>query len=430
MKRNLLLILVALLPVVANAYDAKIDGIYYNFSGNEAIVTYGKSSDYSGDVVIPESVTYNGKTYSVISIGESAFNSCRGLTSVTIPSSVTSIGYDAFGYCRSLTSITIPNSVTTIGDCAFRECRSLTSITIPNSVKSIGPYTFLCCTSLISITIPNNVISIGKGAFQECTSLTSVTISNSVTSIGEHALSYCSNLIEVYCYAKDVPTSNSNSFSNSNIESATLFVPSSSIEAYSKTEPWSKFGKIESITIDFADANVKAICIANWDTDGDGELSKIEAAAVTSLGNVFQNQPITSFNELQYFTNLTTISQNAFSGCYPWASVTIPENVTTIGNGAFEGSSLTSIIIPNGVTSIGDYVFQGCPNLTSVTIGYGVTSIGFRAFFGCTGLTSVTIGNNVTSIGVQAFAFCRSLTSITIPESVTSIDERTFRDCI
>ena len=99
MKRKLLLLLVALLPMVANAYDAKIDGIYYNFSGNEAIVTYRKSTDYSGDVVIPESVTYNGKTYSVTSIGNFAFSKCINLTSITIPNSVTSIGSNAFFGC-------------------------------------------------------------------------------------------------------------------------------------------------------------------------------------------------------------------------------------------------------------------------------------------------------------------------------------------
>ena len=113
MNRHLLLLLVALLPILANAYDAKIDGIYYNFSGDEAIVTYESEgfNSYSGTVAIPESVTYSGKTYRVTSIREYAFSDCSGLTSVTIGSSVTTIGDDAFESCYRLTTIYCLNPV-------------------------------------------------------------------------------------------------------------------------------------------------------------------------------------------------------------------------------------------------------------------------------------------------------------------------------
>ena len=147
MKRNILLLLVTLLPVVANAYNAEINGIYYDFSGNYATVTYKNTNynSYSGTVVIPRSVTYNGTTYSVTSIGSSAFSDCRSLTSITIGSGMTSIGSYAFSDCRSLTSVTIPSSVTSIGSEAFYDCKSLPSVTIPNSVTSIGSYAFYAC---------------------------------------------------------------------------------------------------------------------------------------------------------------------------------------------------------------------------------------------------------------------------------------------
>ena len=124
MKQKLLLLLVALLPVVANAYDAKIDGIYYDFiegiSYNEASVTSRTTTNsYSGDVVIPESVNYKDKTYHVTSINSNAFNGCYSLTSVSIPNSLTQIGARAFYDCRKLTSITIGNSVTSISESAF-----------------------------------------------------------------------------------------------------------------------------------------------------------------------------------------------------------------------------------------------------------------------------------------------------------------------
>ena len=108
MKKIVTFIFVALLPMIVNAYTAQIDGIYYDFSGNNATVTYQKYvnssyiSDYSGVVVIPGSVTYNGNTYTVTSIGNYAFYNCSSLTSITIPESVTSIGDDAFAYCSGL----------------------------------------------------------------------------------------------------------------------------------------------------------------------------------------------------------------------------------------------------------------------------------------------------------------------------------------
>ena len=149
MKTKLFLLMAAVLFAcsTAKAYDALIDGIYYNFNGDEAEVTYESTSynSYTGDIAIPASVVYNAQTYSVTSIGNNAFKRCSGLTSVTIGNSVTSIGNYAFEFCSRLTSITIPNSVTSIEADAFYGCSGLTSITIPNSVISIGERAFNGC---------------------------------------------------------------------------------------------------------------------------------------------------------------------------------------------------------------------------------------------------------------------------------------------
>jgi len=169
MKKLFISFLLLLLPMLAGA--ATINGIAYNFNYDTHTAEVTSSGNYSGTIVIPSEVTYNdyyNVIFTVTSIGASAFNGCKGLTSVTIPNSVTSIGISAFNGCTGLTSITIPNSVTSIEGSVFYGCTGLTSVTIPNSVTSIGISAFACCTSLTSITIPNSVTSIEHDAFYRC----------------------------------------------------------------------------------------------------------------------------------------------------------------------------------------------------------------------------------------------------------------------
>ncbi len=163
------------------AHDFEVNGVYYEIADatvNSVSVIKNYSNENVGDIVIPETVTYNQIAYRVTSIGEYAFYGCSGITSVEIPNSVTSIGNYAFGGCKGLTSITIPNSVTSIENYAFEDCYGLTSVVIPNSVTSIGNSAFRGCSGLTNVTIPNSVTSIGSSAFYGCTALKTV-INNS-----------------------------------------------------------------------------------------------------------------------------------------------------------------------------------------------------------------------------------------------------------
>ena len=362
------LILSVFFSISASAY-VEVDGIYYYISGTTATVKSGDNK-YSGDIVIPESITYNASKYPVTRIGDNAFYDCSGLTSVTIPNSVTSIGDWAFSICSGLTSITIPNSVTSIGFSAFSGCSGLTSITIPNSVTSIGDDAFQGCNSLTSVTIPNSVTSIGNYAFSGCSGLTSITIPNSVTSIGSLAFSSCSGLTSI-----TIPNS----------------VTSIGDNAF------------------YGCTGITQAIIVN---------------------DMFVFLPTGYEGHYSIPENISTIIGGAFENCSGLTSVTISNSVTSIGDYAFRFcNSLTSITIPNSVTSIGEYAFYKCSGLTSVTIPNSVTSIGGHAFEECSGLTSITIPNSVTSIGSGAFSRCSSLTSVTIPNSVTSIGSGAFSYC-
>lgn len=194
----------------------------------------------------------------------------------------------------------------------------------------------------------------------------------------------------------------------------------------------------------FLDPKVKEICLANWDTNNDQQLSKAEAAAVTSLGTMFKwNNEISSFDELKYFTGLTTIENSAFEGCSSLEDVNIPNGVTTIGEEAFYNcTNLGTITIPSTVTSIGDYAIENCEKLTKVNISDVAAWCGIEfgswanpleyahcLFLNGEDVTNLVIPEGVTFIGHGAFKRCSGLVSISIPNSVTSIGNNAFWGC-
>ena len=240
---------------------------------------------------------------------------------------------------------------------------------------------------------------------------------------------------------------------------------------------------VDESIIQFADANVKAICVKKWDQDGDGELSKTEAAAVTSLDNAFAyNEDIRSFDEFQYFVGVTALGSEEFYGCYGLSSIVLPPYLKTIGSYALFNNNIDDLTIPASVTSIDRSALYGgyrnffveegnayftsidgvlfnknitklvtypvrrtdesydipstvvtigyCSfywsNLKSVTIPNGVTTIEYGAFRYCSGLESIDIPNSVEVIGGDNFGFSGLIGSVTIPASVKEIGDFAF----
>ena len=369
-----------------NPSYSSVDGVLFNKDKTELVCC---PMTREGEYVIPASVSIIGDSAfewcelltsislpeGLTSIGDYAFYSCRALSNISIPEGVTNIGNNAFLCCFSLTSINIPESVTSIGESAFGWCESLGSITvseknqnytsvdgvlfnkdktelvccpvtkegdyiIPDSVTSIGVSAFACCRSLTSISIPNGVKSIGWYAFDSCSSLTSIILPNSVTSIGDAAFEDC--------YFID-----------------TIIIPEG-VEYLSE----SMFDGCDSLhSIMVSDKNQK-----------------------------YSSQDGVLFNKDK--TKLI---------CYPAAK-----------SGKYT--------IPESVTSMGAYAFEYCLFLTSVSIPNGVESLDSSVFYGCVSLESIIIPANVTKIGYSSFALCESLKDIYYTGTKTQWDAIEIED--
>ncbi len=281
--KHLFTMLLTLVAVTASAQDFEVDGIYYNIlsEDDKTVEVTGSPYGYSGDVVIPAEVTYDGSTYSVTTIGKDAFNYCEALTSVEMPA-VTTIGEYAFGWCSDLTSVEMP-AVTTIGDGAFYCCEALTSVEMPK-VTTIGDYAFTLCSDLTSVEMPE-ATTIGDEAFGECSALTSVEMPEVLT-IGGGAFNLCSALTSV-----SMPM---------------------------------------------------ATTIGDYAFHWCSALTSVEMPAVTTIGEyAFDGCYALTSAEMPA---VTTIGVGAFGGCSALTSVDIPASVTMIGEGAFTYcSALTSV---------------------------------------------------------------------------------------
>ncbi len=466
-------------------YKIKDDAVLVTYPNNNRIdgvlhlnLLYDNYSAPTGNLIIPETVIFEGVTYSVISIDKYAFAHCSGLTSVVIPNTVRNIGKAAFMRCTGLTSISLPfvgdkrqeptdnntmfkyifsytssdvvptalKIVTITGSSyipssAFAYCSGLVSITIGDSVKSIGHNAFKGCSGLVSITIGDSVTSIGNSAFSGCSGLTSVTIPKSVTSIGGSAFESCSGLTSV-TIPNSVTSIGTYAFSGCR-ELASITIPDSVTSIGDGT--FRGCSGLSSITIPDSVTYI-------------GEEAFLGCNGLTSITipNSVNIIGKSAFSDCKGLTSVTipnsvsNIGEEAFLGCNGLTSITIPNSVNIIGKSAFSDcKGLTSVTIPNSVSNIGEKAFLGCdsietltyntnaihslfksmPSIKKLNIGNSVTNIDYEAFLGCTGLTTVCIPDSVTSIGNSAFSGCSGLTSVTIPKSVTRIGGSAFESC-
>lgn len=318
MKRILFLLSVALLCILSiNAYDFEVDGIYYRYQykyENESVVSVTKGDvRYSGNVIIPDSVTYNGTTHRVGSIGDSAF-AYSAVQSVTIPNSVERIFDKAFMWCFDLISVNIGQSVYRIGEGAFYRCIKLQSVTIPDKVHDLDDRAFSNCLALTSVTIGSAMFNFGVGAFAGCTNLTTVNF-NAVQ---------CKGLAKSdYLWFNECP------LSTLNFGEGVKKIPSS---------------------IAYNQKGLTSVTLPN---------------GVTSIENhAFAGSGLTS---VSIPNSVTSVGDNAFSDCQSLSSAIIGDSLPVISAGCFSGcKSLSKVVIGRGVDEIGTEAFKGCRKLVTI----------------------------------------------------------------
>ena len=398
------------------------------------------------------------------------------ITSLNIPSNVKEIGLGVVGFCDKLISLAVDENnpyFRSENNCIIDRATNMlvqgcTYTTIPTDIDGIADYGFIFVKGVEKITLPENIKSIGYCSFQSCTDLKMVTLPKSLTVIADEAFLDCATLESVTVLNPEPVNIADNVFyqdlayeenGNTSFTTATLYVPKGSKAKYQAADGWKNFQNIVEMVpsdpiIQFADAEVKRICVENWDTDGDGELSEKEAAAVTDLNGVFKmNASITSFNELKYFTGLTTIPDYSFNPCSALRQISIPEGVESIGYGAmaecdkleivelptslknlgdfalYDCPALKQIVLPDNLVNIGIAAFADCTSLQDISVPAGVTMMADAVLSGCTSLGSVNLSSSLVEVGPYAFADCVSLQDIGIPAGVTKIAEGAFWGC-
>lgn len=316
---------------------------------------------YSGEIVVPASVEYEGTTYSVAGVGEGAFFASDALTSVTLPESLKYISDAAFFDCTSLTSVNIPSGITVIPQMAFYNCKALMAVKLPDNLREISRQAFANCVSLECPTFPTSLKILGNNAFTGCSALginNPLIIPSHFESLGLGVFSSCTSLkkADISDYQYPLPEN--------------LFYGCKSLKEITFNEDITEipdffFADCESL--EYVEIPESILKIGNW----------------------------------------------AFSNCFSLKEVDIPVGLSEIGVRAFsQATGLTTVNFPyNGNIKISEGAFENCRSIKELLIN-GVREIGQEAFIGCTGMTLLEIMNETEFIGTKAFSNCTGLEDI------------------
>lgn len=400
--------------------------LIFNYNSSNNTYTIGAGSSYVGSLTIPP--TYGENDSPVVGIEDNAFRGSTTLTSVTIPSTISSIGIAAFRECSNLTTVNASGgNIIFLGFSSFAYCTNLTTVDLPGAQSGFTYWygeNFYGCSKLETITMPSNLENVPYNVFNNCTKLNNVTIPSSAKSIGNYAFANCTSLSSI------------------TIPSAVLTIGDNAFE---------RCGNLLSVNFS-PNSNLTTV----------GNYAFLLCATLTSI-NFNSAMPLTTLGSFAFWLcyalqsiilpdTLQVINSYTFADNFQLKNVTFPSGLKSIGNYAFGNSGIIAASIPNGVTNIGEGAFQGCSGLITANIPTSITSLASRVFNGCTNLTSnivfpaaitqipdvimnncakasFTLPNTLTRVGNYSFTGMRAITSVTLPNSVTAIGDSAFAFC-
>lgn len=197
MKKYILLIMLSCMSLFHAAAQETItvNNIKYYIDNGEATIAV-QDETLSGDIIIPESITHEGRSYTVVRATNGAFQN-TDITSISLPNSITSLGNNCFQYCDNLISVKLPDNITSLGDYVFMSCSKLSSIKLPDTLTSLGEFCFGHCDDLITLILPNSITTLGLGCFTDCKNIKAITLPTNITSLPTHCFSDCKKLSEI-----------------------------------------------------------------------------------------------------------------------------------------------------------------------------------------------------------------------------------------
>ena len=390
MKKVLLIVLALILPVIAKAFvgNAEIGGVWYNIvtkTKTAEVIKPDNSIVYTGDIIIPETIEYDGIICHVTAIGKTAFKDCYELTSISIPPSITTIRGEAFFACTNLKAVYINDmsswcnityeALSAVQDYKgysnplyyahhlFLNGEEVKNLVIPNDVTSINEYSFIGGSSIETILIPTSLKTINRGAFDFCDGINAVYISD----------------LSLWCrmtlYSN--PLSYAHHLFLNNKEITDLKIPD--------------------------------------------EITELKYGVFSGGSN---------FSTISIPQTVTEIGPYAFSGCSNIKEIVIPNSVSSIGYSAFAYcQSIESLSIPNSVNSIDSYAFTRCTGLSVVDFSNTITTIKEAVFKGCCNLSKIIIPNQVVKVERNAFEGCTKLSEVYIGSGVRELDYKAFGSC-